>query len=147
VDATLLEPPPATAGEPDPPFVEGQSLPFVPPVVLRADLGAKRALVSDAGLGGLEGRAGIGFSFLSPRPLPFGDFAEPVALLDASAGLVWGPLDLGLEIYNVLDAEYAAVEYSFASHWDPSEARPRTPARHISAGAPRSFMIQLGVTL
>jgi iron complex outermembrane recepter protein len=147
VDATLLEPPPATAGEPDPPFVEGQSLPFVPPVVLRADLGAKRALVNDTGLGRLDGRTGIGFSFLSPRPLPFGDFAEPVALLDASAGLVWGPLDLGLEVYNVLDAEYAAVEYSFASHWDPSEARPRTPARHISAGAPRSFMIQLGVTL
>jgi outer membrane receptor protein involved in Fe transport len=147
VDATLLEPPPASAEEPVPPFEEGQSLPFVPPVVLRADLGANRVLV--AGLPGdpLRGRAGAGFSFLSPRPLPYGDFAAPVALLDASIGLAWGPLDLGFELYNALGARYAALEYSFASDWSPGSARSRVPVRHIAAGAPRSWMINLGVTL
>ena len=46
VDATLLEPPPASAQDPQPPFVKGQQLPFVPPVVLRADLGAQHSLES-----------------------------------------------------------------------------------------------------
>lgn len=147
VDATLLEPPPATAGEPDPPFVEGQNLPFVPPVVVRADLGMRRALTQWTGLGQLRGRAGLGLSFLSPRPLPYGAFADPVALLDASAALDWGPFDLSFELYNLFDKDYAALEYNFPSHWDPESPRPRTPARHISAGAPRSWMFSLGVTL
>lgn len=147
VDATLLEPPPANAEEPLPPFESGQNLPFVPPVVVRADLGANRALSDGLPLYSLRGRAGAGFSFLSPRPLPYGDFAAPVALLDASIGLEWGPLDLGFELYNLFDAEYAALEYSFASDWSPGSPRSRTPARHIAAGAPRSWMVQLGVTL
>lgn len=148
VDATLLEPPPPTAEEPQPPFVEGQNLPFVPPLVVRADLGVQRTLVADVAGRPLGGRFGAGFSWLSPRPLPFGDAAERVALLDASAGLSWGVLDVELEVFNVLDSEYAAVEYSFASDWDPSDGvRPRTPARHIAAGAPLSWFLSLGVTL
>ena len=75
------------------------------------------------------------------------DFAAPVGLLDVSAGLEWGPLDLGIELYNVLDARYAALEYSFPSDWSPGSARSRTPARHIAAGAPRSWMVTLGVAL
>jgi iron complex outermembrane receptor protein len=147
VDATLLEPPPASAEEPVPPFEEGQNLPFVPPVVVRADLGANRALTDRLPLHTLRGRAGAGFSFLSPRPLPYGDFAAPVALLDASIGIEWGPLDVGFELYNLFDAEYAALEYNFASDWTPGSARSRTPVRHVAAGAPRSWMVNLGVTL
>jgi hypothetical protein len=96
----------------------------------------------------VSGRAGLGLSYLSPRPLPFGDFADPVALLDASAGASWGAVDLTLEVFNALDARYAAVEYAFSSDWDPDDGvRPRTPARHIAAGAPLSWMVSLGVTL
>jgi iron complex outermembrane receptor protein len=148
VDATLLEPPPATAEEPQPPFEPGQSLPFVPPVVVRADLGARRRLVDDVAGNPLGGKGGLGFSFLSPRPLPYGDAADPFALLDASAGLTWGPAELTLEVFNLFDAEYAAVEYSFPSDWDPNDGvRPRTPARHLSAGAPLSWLMSLGITL
>jgi iron complex outermembrane receptor protein len=148
VDATLLEPPPPTAEEPQPAFSEGQNLPFVPPIVVRADLGTRRTFIE--GLGGrpFGGRAGLGFSFLSPRPLPYGDFADPVALLDASAALSWGPLELSFELFNALNSSYAAVEYSFPSDWDPNDGlRPRTPARHTAAGAPLSCMLSLGVTL
>lgn len=148
VDATLLEPPPSTAHEPEPPFREGQNLPFVAPVVLRADLGAHRTFAEDFGGQALGSRAGLGFSFLSPRPLPFGELADPVGLLDASAAITWGPLDLSFEVFNALNAQYAAVEYNFPSDWNPDDGvRPRTPARHISAGAPLSWLLSLGVTL
>lgn len=148
VDATLLEPPPASAEEPQPPFAEGQNLPFVPPIVVRADVGARHTFVQRLAGHPFWGRAGIGLSYLSARPLPYGDQADPFALLDASAGLGWGPVELGLEVFNLLDTRYAAVEYSFASDWDPNDGvRPRTPARHTSAGAPFSWMVSLGVTL
>jgi outer membrane receptor protein involved in Fe transport len=147
VDATLLEPPPATPGEPEPPFVEGEKVPFVPPVVVRADLGARHELVESLGPEGLEGRVGLGFSFLSPRPLPGGERSAPVGLLDASLGLVWGRVDLGFEVHNVLDREYAEEEHVFVSDWDPGPANTPDPARHLAAGAPRSWMATLGLRL
>lgn len=146
VDAELLEPPPATAEEPQPPFRAGQNLPFVPPWVARLDLGARPTLAEGAGRWDLTGRGGLGFSLLSARPLPFGDFAEPVALLDASVGLGWGPLELAFEAFNLLNRRYAASELSFASSWDPDGARPRTPARHFAAGSPRAWLVTLGVS-
>jgi TonB family protein len=148
VNATLLEPPPASADQPDPPFTSGQRLPFVPPVVIRADLGARRALSDGPARSRLGARAGLGFSFISSRPLPHRTYSDPVALLDGSLGLSWGPLDLSLSLFNALDARYAAVEYNFVSDWDPNDGvRPRTPERHIAAGAPRSWMLSLGATL
>lgn len=148
VDAILLEPPPASAEEPQPPFSEGQNLPFVPPVVVRIDWGARQTLVENVWGGPLGGQAGLGFSYLSPRPLPYGDFAASVAVLDASAGLTWGPVSLELELFNALNAQYAAVEYTFPSDWNPNDGvRARTPARHRAAGAPRSWLLSLGVTL
>src|SRR5690606_29178109 len=147
VDATLLEPPPASAEDPQPAFEEGQNLPYVPPIVARADLGVAHPLALRGKYWEIGGRAGVGFSYLSPRPLPYGAFAEHVPLLDASLGLSAGPLDLNASFFNLTNARYAAVEYNFASDWDPSSPRPRTPARHLAAGAPFSFMITLGVSL
>ena len=148
VDATLLEPPPPTAEEPQPPFSEGQNLPFVPPIVVRADLGVSGPLVGPLGGHDLHARLSVGFSFLSSRPLPFGDFADPVALLDASGTVSWGRLDLTFELFNILNSRYAAIEYSFPSDWNPNDGvRPRTPARHIAAGTPLSWLISLGVQL
>jgi outer membrane receptor protein involved in Fe transport len=147
VHATLRDPPPPTAEEPQPAFLEGEHLPFVPPVVLRLDLGAHRPLVEKLGRYALAGRAGAGLSYLSPRPLPYGEFADAVGLLDLSLGLSWGPLSLDCELYNLLDSRYAAVEYNFASHWNPEAPRTRVPARHIAAGSPRSWLLTLGVQL
>lgn len=148
VDASLLEPPPPTAEDPQPPFVRGQRLPFVPPVVVRVDLGAERPLWTPADRYRLVGRAGVGFSFLSPRPLPYGDQSAAVGLLDASLGAKLEPFELRLEAFNLLGRRYAALEYSFPSDWEPNDGvRPRTPARHIAAGAPRTFLISLGVSL
>jgi hypothetical protein len=148
VDATLLERPPSSAEDPQPPFVRGQQLPFVPPIVLRADMGAERSLATLGGRRRLVGRAGLGFSFLSPRPLPYGENSAAVGLVDASLGAKVSPFELTVEGFNLLGRRYAAVEYSFPSDWDPNDGvRPRTPARHFAAGAPRSFLLSLGITL
>lgn len=148
VRATLEEPPPPTAEEPQPPFEDGQALPFVPPVVLRADIGANRTLIDDLGGQSFGARTGIGFSYLSPRPLPFDESAAPVRLVDASAGLVWGFLDLSFEVFNLLNSRYSGAEFNHASDWNPNDGfRSRVPARHIAAGAPLSWMVSLGATL
>lgn len=148
VDATLLEPPPPTTEDPQPPFVEGQSLPFVPPVAVRADVGVRRVMLDDVAGKPLGARAGVGYSFLSSRPLPYGDFADPVSLLDLNAGGWWGPLDLTFDVFNALDARYSVVEYSFASDWTPNDGfRSRVPERHTSAGSPFAWRVSLGVTL
>jgi hypothetical protein len=90
----------------------------------------------------------VGLSYLSARPLPYGDFADPFALLDASAGVSWGVLDLSFEVFNLLNSQYAAVEYSFPSDWEPDDGvRSRTPEPHTAAGSPLSWMLSLGVTL
>ena len=148
IKASLLEPPPATAEEPQPPFVKGQSLPFIPPLVVRVDLGLEQAIINHLGAYPLNAQLGLGFSYLSSRPMPFSVFSEPVALLDVSAGLSWGALELSFELYNALNGQYAAVEYAFASDWSPNDGvRTRLPSRHISAGAPLSWMLSLGVKL
>ena len=96
----------------------------------------------------VDGRAGLGFSFLSPRPLPYGNFAAPVSLLDASAAVAWGPLELSFDLFNALNAQYAAVEYAFPSDWSPNDGfRSRVPQRHTAAGSPLTWMLSLGVQL
>jgi len=147
VRAVLLEPPPSNAQEPAPPFVVGQSIPYVPPFVLRLDASIRRPLADDLAGRPLMGRVGAGLSFLAGRPLPFGQTAVPVGLLDASLGLEWGALLLGIEGYNLLNHDYAAGEYSFVSNWQPDQAPSRLPARHIAAGAPLSGLVTFGITL
>ncbi len=147
VHAQLLDPPPASAEEPLPQFQPGQSLPFVPPVVARLDLGARPTLLRDAWRWPLIGRAGLGLSYLSPRPLPYGAFADHVALLDASLGLQWGPFELSFDAFNLLNTRYAATELNFSSTWDPEAPRKRSPERHLIAGAPFSWWVTLGVSL
>ncbi len=147
VDAELLEPPPPSADDPSPPFTAGQRLPYVPPVVARVDYGVKRSLNHKVAGQRVTGRAGLGLTYLSSRPLPFGKFARPVALADVGAGVQWGAFDLSMDVFNVFDAQYAAVEFNFPSNWSPNRPASRVPQRHTAAGAPLSWMVRLGARL
>ncbi len=146
VRATLDEPPPATAESPTPPFEEGSALPFVAPVTLRIDAALTPELTRLDGAP-LRGRAGIGYSYLSPRPLPFGDQADPVSVFDALVGARYRALELTLECQILLASEYAAEELNFVSNWDPEGVPSRVPERHSSAGSPRTFLATLGIHL
>lgn len=138
VDAALVDAP-----------VDGSTkrVAFVPPLVARADLGAEHRLLREVGPWELNGRVGTGLSYLAGRPLPTGAFSDPLALLDASAGLRWGPLDLTLEIYNLLDTQYAALMDNFESDWNPSPSSVPSFALHTAAGAPMSWMVTLSASL
>ena len=144
--ATLDAPPLATAEDPRPPYSPGQLLPYVAPWVVRADVSAGERLFDLDGHP-FRGRLGAGFSFLSQRPLPYGAFADPVALLDASGSVSWRWLTLGVEVFNVFDQRYAASVFNFASNWDPTGTPSRLPAQHIAAGQPFTLLVSLGATI
>ena len=139
VHAVLTAPPPATVQNPSPAYVPGQRLPYVPPVVVRADLGVDKDLVQ-LGRSPLALRVGSGFSLLSARPLPYGQRSDPLYLLDASAGLRWAYVELGVEAYNLLARRYAASVYSFASDWGTRPVPSRLPAQHFAAGPPLTVL-------
>src|SRR5690606_5051885 len=75
VRATLLEPPPSTVDEPNPPYRDGQALPFVPPWVGRLDLSAHHELAT-LRRARLEGDVGAGLQVVGRRPLPFDQASE-----------------------------------------------------------------------
>lgn len=146
VRATLDAPARATAEDPFPAYERGALLPFVAPITARFDLAVRPQLTEWAGAP-VHGRAGVGYSYLSPRPLPFGQRARPVSLVDAQLGLRWRELELVFEAQNLFDSRFAATELHFPSHWDPDSLPSRVPARHIAAGAPRTFLATLGLHL
>ena len=146
VHATLQKPPAPSSEQPNPSFEKGQLLPYVPPWVLRADLTAHHTLAEVSGAE-LEGHAGLGFTYWSPRPLPFSQQTASASLLDGSCGVRWRVINLDMSVFNLLDARYAALELAYPSSWDPAAQPSRLPARHIMAGAPRSWLFTLGITL
>jgi TonB family protein len=146
VHAVLADPPARTASDPNPPLQKGDLLPYVPPVVLRLDCSAEHALAEVRGAP-LVGRAGLGFTYWSRRPLPYDDRADPVSLVDLSVRATYRIVYLDATVYNLIGSEWAAQELSYTSNWDPNAVPSRLPARHIQAGTPRMFLFTLGVTL
>jgi outer membrane receptor protein involved in Fe transport len=140
VHARLEDPPPPTPDNPTPPFRPGQLLPYVPPFVLRLDAGW-RATLADAVWGKpLWLRAGYGLTFLSERPLPYSERAAPVTTMDAALALRRDFIEVGVEGFNLLNAEYADTEYSYVSNWSREQLPSLLPARHLSAGPPLSVL-------
>ena len=146
VHATLDETPPPEPGEPPSGLQAGAPIPFVPPWLLRLDVGASEDLV-DLGRHLLHGKVGLGYTFLGERPLRFDQTSPRVNLLELSAGLSWWFLELGFQVFNLLDMRYAAQEFVFESNWNPSAPPTGQPARHIATGAPRTFLFQIGFRL
>jgi TonB family protein len=146
VHATLDSPPPPTPSNPSPAYVPGQQLPYVPPVVVRADVGYRRPLGSVLGKA-VEGRAGYGVTFLSPRPLPYAQEAAAVFLADASLGVRRDFLEVGVDAQNLFNARYADTEYSFVSNWQTTSVPSFLPARHLAAGAPLSILASVTLYL
>jgi TonB family protein len=146
VHATLDAPPPASPENPTPAYKPGELLPYVPPVVLRLDVGAAGRLF-DIRSAPVVGKAGAGYTYLAPRPLPYGQFTDPVNLLDLSASVRWKWIELGLAAQNVLNLRYAASEFVFVSDWKTQPIPSAVPAAHISAGPPFGIMGTLALYL
>lgn len=146
VHATLKKPPEASAEDPTPAYRKGQPLPYVPSVVVRADLALTQRLATLA-THELSGKLGAGYTYWSSRPMPYGDKARPVSLVDAEASLSYRMFRLSFSCFNLFNQEYAALELSYASSWNPEGFASRVPARHVMAGAPRTLFGTLEIQL
>lgn len=146
VHATLDSPPIPTPENPTPAYVSGQSLPYVPPLLVRSDVAFTRSFGRVFGKP-LAWKVGYGTSFLSSRPLPYGQTSPPVFLLDATIGVRRDWLELSIDAFNLLDARYADTEYNYVSNWQTSAVPSRVPARHITAGAPRALLASVTLYL
>lgn len=144
VRATLDSPPAASADNPTPAYRAGEAVPYVPPLVVRADLAwtpELRRPDDDP----VRLRIGTGFTHLGARPLPYSQSSAPVTLLDATASVTWRHIALGIDVWNLFDRRYAAQEYAFVSNWGRPDVPSLLPARHITAGPPRTALATLTV--
>jgi iron complex outermembrane recepter protein len=146
VRGVLLEAQAASVEDPDPAFRRGEAIPYVPPWVLRAELGGGRVF------GRVEkhdvlGSFGVAYQAVGKRPLPFGQKADDIHLLDAVLRLRLGVLHASLEGLNLTGRPWAAEELVYASNFNPAATPSRIPARHLKAGAPRTILFTLGLHL
>lgn len=135
----------ATFRESEGRYTEGDLVPFVPQTVGRCDLSVAPGSVS-FGNETLTLRAGAGMDLLLNRPLPYGELGSDVLLLGALVELGYGPLELELAGENLLDAIWYDGEFVYASDF-PDVPRSALPERHVTTGAPRTFMASLSLRL
>lgn len=113
----------------------GEVLPFVPPLVLRADVETHNHLMDVAG-------EPLGFfgtvtaTYLAPRPLPFSETAEAFVVAEAAVGLEYDRFAFSLEAKNLFDARYRDAEFVYASDFAAQSGTSRVPARHFTAAPP-----------
>lgn len=122
----------------------GGPVPFAPPLVVRAELEGSRTVARpwerELGLFGA-----IDVDVIGPKPLPFQEDSDVVALVSAAAGVSLGEVSLAVEVFNLFDAEWRDGEFNYASSFRPKEPSSRVPARHFTAGRP--FTAQATLTL
>ena len=116
----------------------GEQIPYIPEVVVRADVAAHAPLFSwTVGGRAVEGQLGLGLTYVPGRPLPFQAFGDAFVLLSASAQVRVSHFAVGIEGRNLLDREYRQAEFNYASNFrGPTIPGSRTPERHFVAGEP-----------
>jgi hypothetical protein len=134
----------AAFSESDAKHEQGELLPYVPQVVVRSDLAFTPRLgrIWDTDL---RSHFGLAFTYLGRRPLPYSQMGHDVLLTDASASLRWGPVETGLEVFNLLNADWYDGEFVYASAF--SGAASLLPIRHVTAGPPRGWFWSLSLHL
>lgn len=120
-------------------------LPYFAPLVARVDASWTRTW-SWRGYDWTP-RIGTGLTLIGPRPLPYDEFSRTVFLADVRAGVRVGRVELRLDVQNVFDARWRDGEFVFPSNWSPSSAPSLLPARHFTAGSPRTLSLTLEVHL
>lgn len=127
-------------------YGEGDLLPYVPQIVVRSDAVAKKKLGRVLGRD-LEGRVGAGLEGLVGRPLPYGEAGRNVFLVDASLGLRLREVELGLDVFNVLDQGWYDGQFVYASNFSRAPSPARVPFRHVTVGPPRTLFLSLTLNI
>jgi hypothetical protein len=122
-------------------------VPYVPDLVLRADLAFFHDLPWRIDDKPILGVIGYGMSYVGRRPLPYSQLSDVIFVSDASASLAWRLWNVRLAATNLFDSKYKLGEYNYASDFH-SQAEPTlAPERSFTAGAPRIIMLSIGMTL
>lgn len=127
-------------------YAEGDLLPFVPQLVLRTD-GAVRHELARLLSRSLVLTVGAGLEGLASRPLPFGERGQNVFLVDARAALRLREVELGVDVFNLLGADWYDGQFVYASNFGRSSTPPRVPFRHVTVGPPRTLFASLSISI
>jgi iron complex outermembrane recepter protein len=122
--------------------VEGALLPYVPQLVARSEL-ALTPTVGKLFARDIRTHLGWGFTYLGRRPLPYAEMGHDVFLTDARASVRIGPVETGLEAFNLFNADWYDGEFVYASAF--SGAASLVPVRHVTVGPPRSLFWTLAI--
>jgi iron complex outermembrane receptor protein len=115
-------------------------VPNVPPILFRADLTARGTLTRIAGKP-LNGRVGVGYTFLSGRHLTDAVIGPTTHALNAGAGVRYAWIELGVDAYNLLGLRYADDAEVYVSNWSfrPGQ-QPASLATHLVAAPPATVL-------
>ncbi|MBX3184194.1 MAG: TonB-dependent receptor [Polyangiaceae bacterium] len=127
-------------------YLAGARVPFVPELTVRSDLAATRQLAQPFGRP-LSAGLGVGLTYLYRRPIPYGELGDDVFLMDVKASARLAGVELSLEAMNLLDLPWNDGEFVYASSFERGGTPSLVPARHVSAGAPRTLMATLSLTI
>jgi outer membrane receptor protein involved in Fe transport len=121
----------------DPPPGDSERVPGVIPLLVRADVAVRRPLTR-IGEHPLVGRVGSGYTWVSGRPRTDGEYGSFVSIMNASAGVRYRELEIGIDVFNLFDRRYPDTESVFESNWSTAAVPPpASKALHFSAAAPR----------
>jgi hypothetical protein len=125
-------------------YSKGDLLPYVPQVVVRSELAFTPRLGRFWGYD-VHGHVGGALTFLGRRPLPYAELGHDVFLADARASVRLGPVETGIELFNLFDANWYDGELVFASAF--SGAAALVPTRHVTVGPPRALFWSLSLRI
>jgi outer membrane receptor protein involved in Fe transport len=125
----------------------GLLIPYVPDVVVRSDSVVFGDLPWQLADKPLRALGGLGVTLVGPRALPYGQRSDTIFTLDGSLSLSWDRYTLGVKASNLLDTKYRLGEYNYASDFHSQTEPTLTIARQFTAGAPRTVLLHLEVTL
>jgi len=117
-------------------------VPNIPPILLRADLSVHGAVARIDGRP-VVGRVGAGYTFMAGRHLTDSIVGPSESILNVRAGARYRWVELGVDVYNALDAAYPDDEEAYYSNWSTGNATGQQPAsfaKHIVAAPPRTVL-------
>ena len=123
----------------------GHYVPNIPPVLFRTDVTARGVVATVRGRP-LQGRIGVGYTFLSGRHLTDIVIGPASNVLNAKASLRYGWLEVGVDGYNLLGLKYADDAEVYVSNWSfrPGQ-QPASVATHITAAPPLTVLGTVGL--
>ncbi len=126
-------------------FVSSTRLPYVPRWASRLDAAGTRSIQIDGESVAITIGAGVGW--LGERPIPLGQVAPQVLLLDAQLAVEWRGVELAVIGQNLTDARWQSSVFNQVSWFDASLPESRTPEFTFAAGPPLSITGRLTVRL